>query len=101
VPKNTENIRSKLKRLASSGILAETEPDCSRSRARSPAASLWPVRLTQLRRRKGRQLANRPVMTQDQQLGVLGHLAPGQHHQAAGHTAHKQVEDREDHPAMI
>ena len=26
VPKNTENIRSKLKRLASRGILAETEP---------------------------------------------------------------------------
>jgi len=26
VPKNTENIRSKLKRLASGGILAETEP---------------------------------------------------------------------------
>jgi hypothetical protein len=26
VPKNTENIRSKLKRLASGGILVETEP---------------------------------------------------------------------------
>ena len=26
VPKNTENIRSKLKRLASRGILVETEP---------------------------------------------------------------------------
>ena len=25
-PKNTENVRSKLKRLASRGILAETEP---------------------------------------------------------------------------
>ena len=26
MPKNTENIRSKLKRLASGGILVETEP---------------------------------------------------------------------------
>jgi hypothetical protein len=29
VPENTENIRSKLKRLASRGILVETEPGLS------------------------------------------------------------------------
>jgi|HubBroStandDraft_3_1064219.scaffolds.fasta_scaffold41408_2 chromosome segregation ATPase len=35
--KNTENIRSKLERLASRKILIETEPDCSSSHAQSPA----------------------------------------------------------------
>jgi hypothetical protein len=44
---------------------------------------------------------HRVLMTQDQQLGVPGHRTPGQHHQAAEHAAHKQVDNREDHPAMI
>jgi Family of unknown function (DUF5372) len=44
---------------------------------------------------------HRVLMTQDQQLGILGHLTPDQHRQAAEHAAHKQVDDREDHPAMI
>jgi hypothetical protein len=40
-------------------------------------------------------------MPQHQQLGILGHLAPGQHHQASEQAAHEQVDDREDHRAMI
>jgi hypothetical protein len=39
VSKNTENIRSKLKRLVSRGILVETEPDCSPSHTHNPARS--------------------------------------------------------------
>ena len=41
------------------------------------------------------------LMPEDQELGVLGHLASGPDHQAAKHTAHEQVDDREDHSAMI
>jgi hypothetical protein len=41
------------------------------------------------------------VLTQHQQFGVLGRLAPTQHHQAAEQAAHEHVDDREDHPAMI
>jgi len=40
-------------------------------------------------------------MPQHQQLGFLGHLTPGQHHQAAEQAAREQVDDREDPPAMI
>jgi len=36
-----------------------------------------------------------------QELGVLGHLAPGQHRQATQQTAYKQVGDRNDHSARI
>jgi hypothetical protein len=36
-----------------------------------------------------------------QEFGILGHLTPGQHHQAAEQTAHDQVDAREDHSGMI
>jgi pimeloyl-ACP methyl ester carboxylesterase len=36
-----------------------------------------------------------------QKLGVLGHLVPGQHCQAAQQATYKQVDDRNDHSAMI
>jgi hypothetical protein len=36
-----------------------------------------------------------------QEFGVLGRLAAGQHHQAVEQAAGEQVEDREDHSAMI
>jgi hypothetical protein len=36
-----------------------------------------------------------------QELSVLGRLGPGQHRQAAQQAANKQVNDRNDHPAMI
>jgi len=44
---------------------------------------------------------HRVLVPQHQQFGVLGHLVPGYHHQAAEQAAREQVEDREDHPAMI
>jgi len=44
---------------------------------------------------------HRVLMPQHQQLGVLGHLTPGPHHQASEQAARKQVDDREDHSAMI
>jgi hypothetical protein len=44
---------------------------------------------------------HRVLVPQHQQFGILGHLAPGQHHQAAEQTAHGQVEEREDHSAVI
>jgi hypothetical protein len=44
---------------------------------------------------------HRVLVPEYQQLGVLGHLPPGQHHQAAQQTAHEQVDSREDHSAMI
>jgi hypothetical protein len=36
-----------------------------------------------------------------QELGILGHLTPGQHHLTAEQTANEQVDDREHHSAMI
>jgi hypothetical protein len=36
-----------------------------------------------------------------QEFGILGHLTPGKNHQAAEKTAREQVDDREDHSAMI
>jgi hypothetical protein len=36
-----------------------------------------------------------------QDLGILGRLTPGQHHQAAEQTARDQVDDREAHSAMM
>ena len=44
---------------------------------------------------------HRVLVPEHQELGILGYLTPGQHHQAAEQTAHKQVDDREDHSAMI
>ena len=44
---------------------------------------------------------HRVLVPQHQELGVLGHLAPGQHRQAAQQAANKQVDDRNDHSAMI
>jgi hypothetical protein len=41
------------------------------------------------------------LVPQHQEFGVLGHLTPGQHHQAAQQAGHKQVGDGEDHSAMI
>ncbi len=41
------------------------------------------------------------LLPEDQEFGILGHLTPGQHHQTAGHAAHEQVDDGEDHSAMI
>ena len=41
------------------------------------------------------------LMAQHQEFGILGHLTPGQHHQAAEQTARKHVGDGEDHSAMI
>jgi len=44
--------------------------------------------------------AYRVLMPQHQQLRILGHLTPGQHHQAAEHATREQIDDREDHPAI-
>jgi hypothetical protein len=74
-PKNTENIRSKLKRLASRGILVETKPGLFTQPRRNVAASLQPARLTQHQRQKGRQLANRPLRGFDLALSTAQILA--------------------------
>ena len=53
-------------------------------------------------KRPGRSTAkHRVLVSQHQQFGVLGHLVPGYHHEAVEQAAREQVEDREDHPAMI
>jgi hypothetical protein len=44
---------------------------------------------------------HRVLVPEHQELGVLGHLVPGQHHQAAEQTTNEQVNDRNDHSAMI
>jgi hypothetical protein len=44
---------------------------------------------------------HRVLVPEHQELGVLGHLTLGQHHQTAEQTANEQVDDREDHSAMI
>ncbi len=36
-----------------------------------------------------------------QQFGILGHLTPGQHHQAGEQIAHELVDARQDHSGMI
>src|SRR5690348_12950044 len=41
------------------------------------------------------------LMPEDQELGVRGYLTPGPDHQAAEHTAHEEVDDREEHSAMF
>ena len=44
---------------------------------------------------------NRVLVPEYQQLGVVGCLVPGQHLQAAEQAAHEQVDNRNDHSAMI
>jgi hypothetical protein len=44
---------------------------------------------------------HRVLVPEHQELGVLGHLMPGQHHQAAEQTTNEQVDDRNHHSAMI
>ena len=44
---------------------------------------------------------HRVLVAEYQELGVLGHLMPGQHHQAAEQAAHEKVDAVEDHSAMI
>ena len=43
----------------------------------------------------------RNLMPHHQQLGILGRLTPGPHHQAAEQASHHQADDREDHLAMM
>jgi len=43
----------------------------------------------------------RVLVPEHQEFGILGHLTPGQRHQAAEQAARDQVDDREDHSAMI
>ena len=44
---------------------------------------------------------HRVLMPEHEEFGILGHLTPGQHHQAAQQTPREQVGDGEDHSAMI
>ena len=44
---------------------------------------------------------HRVLVPEHQELGVLGHLMPDHHHQAAEQTTNEQVDDRNDHSAMI
>jgi hypothetical protein len=44
---------------------------------------------------------HRILVPEHQELGILGHLTPGQHPQAAEQTTNEQVDDRNDHSAMI
>jgi hypothetical protein len=44
---------------------------------------------------------HRVLVPEHQELGILGHLAPGWHDQAAEQTTNEQVDDRFDHSAMI
>jgi hypothetical protein len=41
------------------------------------------------------------LVPEHQQLGILGHLGPGQHHQATQQTTYKLVDGRNDHSAMV
>jgi hypothetical protein len=41
------------------------------------------------------------LAAQHHELGILGHLAPGQNYQTAEQTTYDQVEDRKDHSGMI
>ncbi len=44
---------------------------------------------------------DRFLVAKHQDLGILGHLALGQHCQAAQQTSNEQVGDRNDHSVMI
>jgi hypothetical protein len=41
------------------------------------------------------------LVPEHQELGILGHLTPRQHHEAVEQTAHEQVDAREHHSGMI
>jgi hypothetical protein len=41
------------------------------------------------------------LVPEHQELGILGNLVPGQHRQTAEPTTYEQVNDRNDHSAMI
>ena len=41
------------------------------------------------------------LVPEHQKLGIFGHLVPGQHHQIAEQTTYEQVDNRNDHAAMI
>ena len=43
----------------------------------------------------------RILMPEHQEFGVLGRLTPGHHHQTAEQMEREQVDDEEDHSAMI
>ena len=70
---------------------AQLPPSCCDSPARRSRTSFDSQRLT----------AHQRLVAHHQEFGILGHLAPGQQHQAAEQTAHGQVDDRKDHSAMI
>jgi DNA-binding CsgD family transcriptional regulator len=44
---------------------------------------------------------HRVLVPEHQELGILGRLTPGQHHQAAEQTASEQADHREDHSGML
>jgi hypothetical protein len=44
---------------------------------------------------------DRVLVPEYQQLGILGNLVPGQHHQTAEQTANEQGDSGNDHLAMI
>ncbi len=44
---------------------------------------------------------DRVLVQENQKLCILGHLPPGQHHQTIQQAAYEQVNDRNDHSAMI
>jgi Integrase core domain len=44
---------------------------------------------------------HRVLVPEHQELGVLGHLVPGQHYQTAKQATREQVENRKDHSWMI
>jgi hypothetical protein len=44
---------------------------------------------------------HRVLVPEHQEFGILGRLTPGQHHQAVEQAAHEQIDDGEDHSAMI
>jgi hypothetical protein len=73
------------------GVTANTSPHRRRGISRDSAASHsrfgWLVA-------DPADLAaqHRVLVPEHQELGILGHLAPGQHHQAAEQAAHEQVD---------
>jgi hypothetical protein len=44
---------------------------------------------------------HRVLVPEHQELGILGHPTPGQHHRADEETVHEQADDSEVHSAMI
>jgi hypothetical protein len=68
VSKHAENIRSKLKRPVSKGILSETEPGLLTQPHPEPGPQAS-SQATQPSRRKGNQLANRPLRARSSLVG--------------------------------